>query len=170
MGEREMGGFAIEAWHDFFIAEAGAGAALAGLVFVSISINLQRIMSYPGLPGRALEALTMLLTLLFVGLPGLIPGQSAMALGIELIGLGIAVWAIVLVICIQPASRPDRMTRFQVLQRYLLSQAGALPIVIAGASLVAGWGGGLYWLPASALFCLLSGIVSAWVLLIEILR
>ena len=33
----------MEGWHDFFVAQAGAAVAFAGLVLVSISINLERI-------------------------------------------------------------------------------------------------------------------------------
>jgi len=34
---------AIEEWHDFYLAVAGASAALLGLLFVGISINLSAI-------------------------------------------------------------------------------------------------------------------------------
>ena len=39
-------------WHDFFLAQAGAAGVLTGLVFVGVSINLQKIVSDPssGLP------------------------------------------------------------------------------------------------------------------------
>jgi hypothetical protein len=42
-----------ELWHDLFVAVAGAAAALAGLVFVAVSINVERILQYKGLPERA---------------------------------------------------------------------------------------------------------------------
>jgi hypothetical protein len=44
-------------WADFFAAELGAAAALTGLAIVGISINVTRILSDPGLPGRAVETL-----------------------------------------------------------------------------------------------------------------
>ena len=46
-------------WHDFFLAQAGAAGVLTGLVFVGVSINLQKIVSDPrsGLAGRAGERL-----------------------------------------------------------------------------------------------------------------
>ena len=53
-------------WENFFIAEVGASAALLGLIFVGVSINLTRIISIPGLPNRALLALIILLTILVV--------------------------------------------------------------------------------------------------------
>ena len=40
-------------WTDLFVASAGASAALAGLVFVAVSINVDRILKLEGVPGRA---------------------------------------------------------------------------------------------------------------------
>jgi len=73
------GAFDPEAWHDFFIAAAGATAALSGLIFVAVSINLRAILaeekeigsSY--LTGRALESLAALLVVLGISLVGLDP-------------------------------------------------------------------------------------------------
>ena len=47
----------MEQWDYFFQAQVGASAALVGLIFVSISISLTRILAAPPLPGRALHAL-----------------------------------------------------------------------------------------------------------------
>jgi hypothetical protein len=48
-------------WQIFFAAEVGAGASLTGLLFVAVSINIERILSFPKLPARAGETLTLLL-------------------------------------------------------------------------------------------------------------
>lgn len=42
-----------EAWHDFFTAVTAAAAAVTGLLFVALSINLAAILKEPRLPGRA---------------------------------------------------------------------------------------------------------------------
>src|SRR5215213_7208547 len=79
------------AWSDLFVAGAGASAALAGLVFVAVSINIERVLEYGGLPERAQETLTLLMSPLAVSLLGLVP-QSSTALGVELaVGGGVIV-------------------------------------------------------------------------------
>ena len=42
--------------------------------------------------------------------------------------------------------------------------------VVAGASVMSGAGGGLYWLPPSVVLAFVAGLANAWVLLVEILR
>ena len=53
-----MHAYSTAEWESLFVAEAGASAALAGLLFVAISINLERILQGAGLSGRAGEAMT----------------------------------------------------------------------------------------------------------------
>src|SRR5436190_15416759 len=60
-------------WDAFFVASSGATAALAGLVFIGISINLEQVLAVPGLDLRALEALTLLVAALLLSLLVLVP-------------------------------------------------------------------------------------------------
>ena len=39
------GAYDPEMWHEFFVAAAGAAAALSGLIFVAVSINLGEILA-----------------------------------------------------------------------------------------------------------------------------
>jgi len=67
-------------WTDLFVASAGASAALTGLVFVAVSINIEHILKFEGLPERALGTVLLLLSVVLVSIIGLIPGQSHVAL------------------------------------------------------------------------------------------
>lgn len=46
----------------------------------------------------------------------------------------------------------------------------SIALMVGGVSLVAGAGGGLYWILASILLAFVSASINAWVLLVEIKR
>ena len=87
-----------DGWGDLFLAEAGASAALAGLLFVAISINLTKILEVRGLVGRAGEAIVLLVAVLIVSTLMLVPDQPRVALGTELLVTGLLAWSILVVI------------------------------------------------------------------------
>jgi hypothetical protein len=155
-------------WTDLFIASAGASAALAGLVFVAVSINIERILKLEGLPERALETVLLLLSVVVVSLLGLIPGQSRSALGAELLAEGALAAALVTTLAIR--SLPARSPPGWLVTRLAVSWLGTLPLLVGGATLLAAAGGGLYWTAAGVIAAILGGVANAWVLLVEILR
>jgi modulator of FtsH protease len=71
-----MTAYQASEWTDFYVAGAGASAALAGLVFVAVSINVDRILQFRGLPERAVATVMLLLSVVLISLIGLIPRQS----------------------------------------------------------------------------------------------
>jgi hypothetical protein len=158
------------AWKDMFVAVAGASAALLGLLFVAVSINLERILEYNGLPERALETLLLLLGVLIASIAGLMPGQSATAFGIENLVLGLVMLgiAVKLPILIDEDSGKE-LWRWK-LSRWSVRLASVLPILIAGVTLLLESGGGIYWLAAGIVFAISGAVASAWVLMVEILR
>lgn len=164
-----MSGFNIDTWHDFFGAQAAAGAALAGLVFVAISINLHRLLAAKAVQGRAVEALLLLTSLLIVGLLALIPDQGENALGIELVVHGVLL-TLALMRSAVGAANAGGATRMQHMFRVFLGLLASLPLVIAGISLMSGDGGGLYWVAGATIAAIVAGLIGAWVLLVEILR
>jgi peptidoglycan/LPS O-acetylase OafA/YrhL len=156
-------------WSDFFVACAGASAALTGLLFVAVSINLERILGFEGLPERALETLMLLLGIVIVSLVGLIPGQTPAAFGIEFLAVGLAVTLAVARLLRRHRPTPEE-TAGRLLARVVLVASGTIPFVVGGASLWAEAGGGLYWIAAGIVFGLVGSVANAWVLLVEILR
>jgi hypothetical protein len=84
----------MDEWHDFFLAQAGAAGVLTRLVFVGVSINLPKIVSEPGsgLPGRAAEALVVLVAVLTASSLLLVPGQAPVIVGAEVLMVGLAAW------------------------------------------------------------------------------
>ena len=68
-------GYASELWHDLFVGVAGAAAALTGLLFVSLSINLQQILKQVWLPRRAGLTVMLLFETLVIAILGLVPAR-----------------------------------------------------------------------------------------------
>lgn len=159
-----------EQWHDLFVAMAGATAALAGLLFVAVSINVERILKYEGLPERGLETLAMLLTALVVCVAGLVPGQSHTALGIELLVIALALLAIMAKLPI--AALPDgiEVPSNYVVSRQVVRLSGAILLAIGALAVLFAVLGGLYWVAAAIVILTLGAVGNAWVLLVEILR
>jgi hypothetical protein len=159
-----------EQWHDLFVASAGASAALLGLLFVAVSINLERILAYDGLPERALETLLLLLGVLIVSIVGLIPGESTVALGLELLAAAAVVAAIVLRLPDTQAQDTGKAPTQWRLSRIGVRLMGTLPLLVGGLSVLLEAGGGLYWIAAGIVLAIVGAVANAWVLLVEILR
>jgi modulator of FtsH protease len=162
-------------WSDFAVAQVGASAALLGLVFVGMSINLKEFVGVPVLVNRALEAIVLLASVLIAATAVLMPGQQHDAVGIELIVIGLLVSLVVA--RLQRGYRAHTVpagdrgpTRGSILSRRLFGLGSTGLAVVAGVLLLAQAGGGLYWWPAAIAAAYLGAIVNAWVLLVEILR
>src|SRR5215213_10616686 len=159
-------------WYDFFLAQAGAAGVLTGLVFVGVSINLEKIVSDPssGLAGRAAEALILLVAVLIASVLVLVPGQGAGVLGAEVLVVELAAWGWILAIQLPRLREWGTMRadlRVSFVLRVVLGQVGTLAMVIAGGAVLWVGPGGLYWLVASTLFSLIAALADAWVLLVE---
>src|SRR5215212_736569 len=163
------------AWHDFFLAQAGAAGVLTGLVFVGVSINLEKIVSDPssGLAGRAGEALILLVAVLMASVLVLVPAQGPGVLGAEVLVVGLAAWGWIVYIQLPRLREWGTMRadlRGPFVLRAVLGQVATLTLVIAGVAVLWVGAGGLYWLVAGTIFSILGALADAWVLLVEINR
>ena len=169
-----MSGYATGGWGEFFLATAGATAALSGLIFVGLSVNIRTVLDIDKragvnfLTGRAIEALVALLNVLVISIIALTPTIPRGVLA-----------AFILVVAAESGISPGRVlqaTRGQpelskaTLLRLITAIALTLALVISGVTLAAGAGGGLLWLPAAFVLAIFVAAVNAWVLLVEVLR
>ncbi len=157
-------------WSGFFAAQVGAGAALTGLVFVALSINLKQILAGPGLPSCAAEALLLLMQPVMVGAVVLIPGQSIRALGVEILVIGVPTCFQITKMIWDARVLLRELAFSKAATRIGFAETATLTTLVAGALLVGGVPQGLYVAAAALLVCITDGVLDAWVLLVEILR
>jgi hypothetical protein len=160
--------YASEEWSELFVASGGASAALAGLVFVAVSINVERILRYPGLPARALETVLLLVGVVVVSLLALGPDLEGTELGVILLAEGLVVSTAIGLLIVRNRPPPGGPTHMP--GRIGIAAAGTLPFVIGAVSVLAGSGGGLWWTLAGMIGAIIGAVINAWVLLVEILR
>jgi modulator of FtsH protease len=161
---------AIAEWSTLLAVQAEAAATLTGLVFVAISVNLAKIIAVPGLPGRAAESMLQFLEVFLISTVALIPGQPERALAVEVTVIAFALWLAQMAGQIRYLRRRSGHPWSWFVQRAFLNQIATLPFCVAGIALLLEMPGALYWLVPGFLFSFIAGGVSAWVLLVEILR
>ncbi|MFT3900795.1 MAG: hypothetical protein QM728_11220 [Gordonia sp. (in: high G+C Gram-positive bacteria)] len=166
-------------WADFNVAVAGASAALAGLIIVAMSVNLDDILAAPAIPARAGAAIGALtLTVTAACLP-LIPDQSLFLLGVEVLigGLIAVLLGVVATVAIYRAGDPDpdaglppAPPRRQLPVKALLSLTSPVLFTLGGGFLATGNTNGLNWVAAGAITSIIGGVGFAWIALVEIRR
>jgi len=165
-----MSGYEAHEWVEFGVAVAGAAAVLTGLVFVSVSINLEKVLQVHGLPGRAGESIVMFAGVMLLSFSILMPGQSRVAVGLELVIGGALLASLLVLIALPGLNRPTRQPLSWRITRIAAALATSIPVVVAGVSMLAERGGGLYWLAGAFALTLAAGVANAWVLLVEVVR
>ena len=158
-------------WSNFYIASAGAAAALAGLVIVSVSVNISHILKYNHLPMRAAAAISSLVLILVSSLVGLFYGITTRNFGLIVILatlltciFGLKVLANILSKNYYKIGLKEKI--FQI----TITQLGLLMFLVSGILLTTNVSTGFTLLAFSTLIVFISSMINAWVLLVEILR
>jgi hypothetical protein len=160
----------IAAWEGFAVALAGAAAVLSGLLFVAVSLNMERILRIRTLPGRAGESVILFLGALVQCAFLLIPSQPDTALAIELIITGAFITGVLLAIVVPATRSAPQIPRSWHITRYVVVLGSTVPVVLAGFAVLGALPGGLNWLAFAVLFALCAATSNAWVLLVEVVR
>jgi hypothetical protein len=157
-------------WEAFYAAQLGAAAALDRLVFVGLSLNLKKILSYAWLPGRALLALMVLMAILVISSFMLMPGQSLTALGLEIAAVGVLLLFVGSGMEIYALRKVNLQNRRPFIGNLVLLEIGILPFIVGGVPLLFGIESGFYWIAAGVIVSFIKAVIDAWVLLVEVNR
>ncbi|HSS94637.1 MAG TPA: hypothetical protein VLR46_11695 [Candidatus Dormibacteraeota bacterium] len=162
-----MNPYQADQWHDFFLATAGAAAALTGLLFVAISLHIRFVATDPIYRSMARGSLVGLVMVLVLSLVALIH-QPSPWLGVELAVLGVAYLPLggALQRTSMRSSRnaSQRSTLVRVGVGYLLALIG----VAGGLSVSFEVGPGLFIVAFIMIAILLWNLWDAWVLLMGV--
>jgi hypothetical protein len=161
----------MDAWTSFFLGELSAAAALAGLLFVSLSVNQARILALGRTADRGLEALAMLFLVLVVTSLPLIPGQPLRLLGAEMLVIALTTLCVLVPMQIGYLRSLEPIHRRRSMVQVWANRTAVGIIALAGVVQVSrGDMVGIYILPLGILLTFVAVAASAWVLLIEINR
>jgi modulator of FtsH protease len=160
-----------EGWSDFAVAAAGSTAALAGLLVVAMSVNVAEIMGSRVTVAGARTTIASLVLAIAASLLILPAGQTRGGLGIPVLVLAVAASFVqVAAIRTQGHAETEGMTTGVRAVSIGLAAAEHVPFLVGGVLLVAGADAGLWWLVVGIVAVVVSSMVNAWVLLIEVRR
>ena len=168
---------ALDGWSEFNVAMVGATAALAGLLIVAMSVNIGEIVKTATLPSRAAAAIATLVVAIVATALGLVPGQPHWLYGAEvltatLIACVLEVHAIRTIMDEPGTTGGERIAKSLAglvpLTAFII---GAVLLIVGGAvgelALVAA---GLAFLAAGSVLAVVTAILYAWIVLVEVLR
>jgi len=160
----------VEGWTDFFVATAGAGAALVGLIIVAMSVNISTILSISGMTSRAAATIGSMVLLVISAVAALIPGQPIQLLGAEILVFGLFAAILAVDAGTRVIRNPPPGWAAGGWVRAFIAIAQILPFLAGGVLLVVDVPAGLYWVAAGTLAVFVCSVANTWVLLVEILR
>jgi len=159
-----MTAYDVSEWADFANTVAGGAAALAGLLFVGLSLNLAEVLKYPGVPARAAVTLGLTIAILLTAIFVATPGQDPRVLAVEIAVIGI------FGALVAGLYQREERSRARAMYLTLLPLVPAVLLIVGAVSLWLQRGGGLYWVTASVTTGFVAASANAWVLLVEIKR
>jgi len=159
-------------WHDFFVVTGGAAAALAGLVFVAVTLHLRAITGHIGHRHRARTVLASLGQILIASLIVLVPTLSNVTAGVAL--AVVAGWLLY-------ATLKSTVQIAPVLRRWRtdpVARTIAIRTIAGDASMIVGFGGaigvlvgygpGLTLVGADMIVRFALAVAGAWLLIVAV--
>ena len=159
----------ISRWQPFFTTVAAVAATLVGLLFVSLSINREKMVADSNcvLMRLARRTFSDFLLVLLIALFFLIPEQGRLALTVELFALAVLRLRWLMAQIKSPAPNGPKPAAMDLVREYLLPALTVLGLVVAGIGIFHGNILAIYWFIVPVIATLLSRASwNAWLLLI----
>jgi hypothetical protein len=162
-----VGIFRPEQWHDFFLMVGGGAAALVGLVFVAMSINLAIITQDPTHRNRAIGTLTGFSAVFMICALCLVGNQSNISVGIGWLAVAIPATFIYVRGYILAVAKGGSRKGLSV-RRTVFGTACYLVQILGSMLLIMGYISGLYIACTAMVISFASLISGVWLLLMGI--
>jgi hypothetical protein len=168
-----MDGFtqAIEGWHDFYLMIGAAAATLVGLLFVSLSLNVDAITHPENDDLRMLAAQTFVSFICVVAFSVLflIPDVGSNGLGLPLLGIGAyGLYRTASQFSQTRRKRPHAWGRGGIARRFVIPIVCFVTLVVIALSVLLRRTDGLYWLVPVMILLIVSASSNAWELLMRL--
>ncbi|HLK16076.1 MAG TPA: hypothetical protein VKT78_14815 [Fimbriimonadaceae bacterium] len=154
-------------WRDFFVMVGGGAAALTGLVFVAMSLNLKAVTQDATHRNRAIGTLTGFTYAFILCGMALMGVQNNLTIGIEWLALSVIATFVYIrgyVLAVREGGSAPGLSLF----RTLFGSACYIAQIAGSILLMLGYGIGIY-IAAGGMMLLFSSLVSgAWLLLVGI--
>jgi hypothetical protein len=154
-------------WHEFFLATAGAAAALAGLVFVAMSINLDVVAHNVTHRGRAVNMLVGFTAVFVISTLALMGGQNHQAVGTEWLVVATAALSVYLYNYLQAAKRGGSKAELRP-DRLVMGITSYAAQIVGAVVLILGYVAGLYVAAVGLVVSFALLISGAWLLLVAV--
>src|SRR5580692_733523 len=135
--------FKPEQWHDFFVMVGGGAAALAGLVFVAMSVNLVTIAQDPTHKNRAVATLTGFTAVFMICAFALIGNQNYQWIGVEWLLVSLVPMITYIRVYLQTTKKGISSVGLSI-GRFIVSTSCYLAQIIGSVLLILGHIAGLY--------------------------
>jgi uncharacterized membrane-anchored protein len=155
----------LQDWDTFAVLAGGAAATMTGLLFVAVSIRVDRIKESKELRNRAGQTLILFGAVVVAAILVAVPAQADWVLGIELVILAALAGTALQLLDRRARTEPSEQPFAHLIDAISPNLVTLLLMLAAGLTLIFGANAGLYVLIAPILTALIGGVTNAWLFL-----